>query len=157
MDGGSAQWAWVTVAVTASISLITAILTAFLTSRWSLRREQQADWRRLKLGRYQEFVEAASRHIEGRSSDATSIPFHDAANSLLLVAPKPVLEALWAFLDENSAKNPHRSDEGTGETFDALVRAMWRDVRPPAGEEPSRQFGFIRPPPGVGAGEGQQP
>lgn len=143
---------WPTILLTTGFSLAAAILTAFLTARWTLRREQEADWRRLKLARYQDFVEASSVHIDGRSNDATSIRIHDAANAMLLVSPKPVLEALWAFLDENSVNNPRRSDEGTGRAFDALVRAMRRDVGPRAEEEPTQRFGFIRPPPGVKVG-----
>lgn len=139
---------WPTIMLTTGLSLATAIMTAFLTARWTQRREQEADWRKLKLIRYQDFVDATSGLIEGRSTNATIIRFHDTANSLLLVAPKPVLEALWAFFDANMATNPNRLEEAPA-ALDALVRAMRRDVRPRETEEPSRQFEFIRPPPGV--------
>ncbi|WP_374254254.1 hypothetical protein [Xanthobacter sp.] len=139
---------WPTILLTTSLSLAAAIMTAFLAARWTQRREQEADWRKLKLIRYQDFVDATSGLIEGRSTNATIIRFHDTANSLLLVAPKPVLEALWAFFDANMASNPNRLEEAPA-ALDVLIRAMRRDVRPRETEETSRQFEFIRPPPGV--------
>lgn len=149
MDSGSLPWAWLTVGVTAGVSLITAILTAYLTARFTRRREWEADWRRLKLSRYQEFVDAASGLMEGRSTPATIVRFHDAANSLQLVASLPVLEALWRFLEVNSYNNPDRTTKLSDQTLDGLIRAMRRDVRPTAEAEPQREFGFIRPPPGI--------
>lgn len=147
MDGSGAPWAWATVGVTASVSLITAILTAFLTSRFTRRREWEADWRRLKLARYQEFIDAASQFVEGRITEATSVRFHDAANSIQLVASPSVLEALWCFLDANSFRNPKRTAEQSAQALDALVRAIRQDVRPGRDKDPARPFGFIRPPP----------
>jgi hypothetical protein len=138
--------------VTAGVSLVTAVLTAFLTARFTRLREWEADWRRLKLARYQEFVDAASGLMEGRCTDSTIVRFHDAANSIQLVASRPVLEALWRFLDVNSYRNPNRRTELSDETLDELIRAMRRDVRPTDEGEPSRRFGFIRPPPGIGIG-----
>ena len=149
MDTGSLPWAWLTVGVTAGVSLITAILTAYLTARFTRHREWEADWRRLKLSRYQEFVDAASTHVEGRTTHATIVRFHDAANSLQLVASRPVLEALWLFLEVNSYSNPDRTTELSDRTLDNLIRAIRRDVRPTAEAEPGRRFGFIVPPPGT--------
>ena len=149
MDSGGVQWAWVTVGVTAGVSLFTAILTAYLTARFTRSREWEADWRRLKLARYQEFVDAVSGLIEGRSTDATIVRFHDSANSLQLVASRPVLEALWRFLDTNSFKNTDRTTENSDQTLDDLMRAMRQDVGPTKEIDPPRRFGFIRPPPGV--------
>jgi hypothetical protein len=149
MNGGGMGWAWATVGVTAGVSLITAILTAYLTSRFTRLREWEADWRRLKLARYQEFVDATSGLMEGRCTDATIVRFHDAANSLQLVASRPVLEALWRFLDANSYRNPDRSIELSDQALDDLMRAMRRDVRPMDEAETPQQFGFVRPPPGI--------
>lgn len=147
MDSGGIPWAWATVVVTAGVSLITAILTAYLTSRFTKSREREADWRRLKLTRYQEFVDAASGLTEGRSTPETIVRFHDAANSIQLVASLPVLEALWHFLDVNSCSNLNRTAELSNQALDKLIRAMRQDVRPIDEAEPKRPFGLIRPPP----------
>ncbi|WP_164630514.1 hypothetical protein [Rhodopseudomonas sp. WA056] len=147
MDSNGLPWAWITISVTAGASLITAILTAYLTSRFSKSREHEADWRRLKLARYQEFMDAASGLIEGRFTPETVVRFHDSANSIQLVASRPVLEALWDFLDVNACSNPNRNAETSSVALDKLIRAMRRDVRPRVEADPDRQFGFIRPPP----------
>lgn len=151
MDSGSLPWTWLTVGVTAGVSVITAVLSAYLTARFTRRREWEADWRRLKFSRYQEFFDSLSQIMEGRSTKDTIIRFHDAANSIQLVAPKRVLEALWRFIDDNSYKNPARTTSLSDEALDILVRAMRRDLQPVKEVEPQRQFWFIRPPPDINA------
>lgn len=149
MDGGSAQWAWVTVAVTASVSLMTAILTAFLTSRWSLRREQEADWRRLRLAQYQEFVMALSATVEQRATDEAMIRYTDALNATQLVASEAVMKALHDVVEENSFMNPDRTAEGQQRVLNALVQAMRNDVQPPTKEGKAISFRLIGPPPSL--------
>lgn len=147
MDAGTAQWALLTVSVTAAFSLITAVLTAFLTSKWSLRREHEADWRRLKLAQYQEYIAALSGTVEERVTDAAMIRYTDAVNATQLVASGPVMKALNDVIEENSFKNPHRSEAGQERVFNALVQAMRQDVQPVASGDGTIPFRLIGPPP----------
>ena len=68
--------------VAAVVSAVTALLVAAITSALTRRREREADWRRLKLERYQELVVALSGIVKERSTAEAQSRFADACNSL---------------------------------------------------------------------------
>lgn len=111
-------------------SILTAVVAAWLTSVLTRRRDRESDWRRLRFDVYKEFILALSGIVEGREDRAAHLRYADATNSMQLIAPVTVLNALSDFLRETSEKNTHRSDDEHNRLLDLLVKAMREDVHP---------------------------
>ena len=112
-------------AIAGATAVTVAIATAGLTYYLTKRRERESDWRKLKLERYGEYVTALSGVVKGQDPSAEAqARYADAVNSLALVAPRPVLEALYAFLDERSV-GPKKD-----ELLNELMNAVRRDIYP---------------------------
>lgn len=114
----------------ATISAFAAIAVAVATYFFSRRRDREADWRKLKLDHYKEYVLALSGIVSRRSTTAAQARYSDAVNLMSLVAPRAVLQALYAFQDEISEANDSRTQRGHDESLAILLRAMRRDVQP---------------------------
>jgi membrane protein implicated in regulation of membrane protease activity len=57
-----------TVALSASVSAGVAIISAIITYVLTRKREHRADWRKLKLNQYQEFLLALSGVVRERAT-----------------------------------------------------------------------------------------
>jgi len=90
------------IALSGGVALVTAAITAGLTYYLTKRREHEADWRKLKLERYGEYVTALSGVVRRDPSSDAQARYADAVNSIVLVALSSVLIALYAFQDEKS-------------------------------------------------------
>jgi hypothetical protein len=119
-----------TALVTAAISAVTAVVVLVLGNFYSRRREHEADWRRMKLDRYREYVVALSGTIVERVTRESHLRYSDAVNALLLVAPANVLQALDSFLEHTSFRNPHQGIERHNLLLGELIRTMRRDLQP---------------------------
>lgn len=124
------QFSWVAIFATAGISAVTAILTILITSALTRRREHEADWRKLKLAQYQEYVLALSGVVRERATANAQRRYADAVNSMALIAPITVLSALKAFQREISYKNENRTDAEHDRLLAILIRAIRADVHP---------------------------
>jgi len=136
-------------ALSALISGVVALTVVSLTPALSKRREQEADWRRLKLDQYKAFVIAYSGIVESRATDDAHARYSDAVNTLNLVAPTKVLCALYDFSDENSFRNHVRDPRRNEELFNVLLNEMRRDIDPRSSRNGSSglTFRFIGVPP----------
>jgi hypothetical protein len=136
-----------TALVSGAVALATVTFTQALTHYFGRKRDHEADWRRLKLDHYKEYVAALSGIV--CSSDAAAHRrYRDAANSLNLVAPPKVLIALRAFLDETSVKNRNRTDSKYESLFSQLMRYMRNDCHPRSpNDSPESVFLTINVPP----------
>jgi hypothetical protein len=136
-----------TALVSGAVALGTVTFTQALTHYFGRKRDHEADWRRLKLEHYKEYVAALSGIV--CSSDAAAHRrYRDAANSLNLVAPPKVLIALQAFLDETSVKNRNRTDSKYESLFSQLMRYMRTDCHPRSpNDNPEFVFLTINVPP----------
>lgn len=114
--------------ITSVISLGSALLATGLTATLARRREQEADWRKLRLATYQEYIAALSGIVGWRTSGEAQRRHSDAVNSLLLVAPQEVLEARDAYLAAISASNQNPSREAHDRLLNELLRAMRTDI-----------------------------
>lgn len=133
---------------TAGVSVLTAVGTVLITSALARRREHEADWRKLKLAQYQEYVAALSGVVRERATAEGKRRYADAVNSMALVASVPVLEALGRFQAEITYVNQHHSDAEHDRLLDELFRAMRGDVQPPSGRDnPSTPFRLLGLPP----------
>jgi hypothetical protein len=124
-----------------------------LTYSLTKKREREAEWRRLKLDHYREFLLALSGIVENRATRQAHARYADAHNALIMVAPGRVITKLYAFLDETSYRNRERTQERHDELFSELVSAIRCDVQPgPIGNDEPRRFRLVGLPP-----EGQTP
>jgi hypothetical protein len=120
------------IAITAAVSAATTLLAIVITYVLTKRREHEADWRKLKFSQYQELVLALSGIVPERTSQETQSRYADAVNSMALVAPLAVLDALAAFQAEISYSNRHNRavNDRHDELLGVLFRAMRHDIQP---------------------------
>ena len=87
-------------------------------------KEQEADWRKMKLACYQEFVLANSGIDKNRETKNAHVRFADAVNAIVLVAPGDILAAQEEFLSENAKTGAERDQKKISELYDRLIRKM---------------------------------
>jgi hypothetical protein len=136
--------------VVAIISAATAITVAALSYSFARRREREADWRRLKLDHYKEYVSALSGIVGTRESPTSQARYADARNALRLVAPPEVLRALKAFQDEIAHSNVDYTLDGQQARLNVLIREIRRDVQPTPPDDGDAKFELGIPPPRTG-------
>jgi hypothetical protein len=117
----------------AVIAAISALLIASFTYWSSKKKDIEADWRKLKLQKYEEFATALAGMAEGDATDAIKTRFNVAANSLHLIAPQRVVEALANFRKEISASNLNR----TARKHDDLLSRLFWEIRCDLGDPPT--------------------
>jgi hypothetical protein len=126
---------------TALVSGAVALGVVVLSHYFGRKRDHEADWRKMKLEHYKEYLLALSR-VVGRDSDATAQRrYADAANSLTLVAPSNLLIALHAFQDEIGEANKHHDPLRAESLLNVLMRNMREDCHPQAPKD-SQEFLF---------------
>lgn len=123
--------ATITALISGAVAVTVAALTAGATYVLTRRREQEAEWRKLKLERYTEYVAALSGVVQRSNvtSEARARYAH-AINSITLVAPPTVLTALYAFQDELADRNVERTSDRAHELLSDLLSAIRRDIDP---------------------------
>lgn len=85
-----------TVLISSTLSALAALGAVTLTHYFGRKRDHEADWRKIKLEHYKEYLFSLSR-VVGSDSNA--------ANSLTLVAPPSLLIALYTFQEEIGQAN----------------------------------------------------
>jgi hypothetical protein len=116
--------------ITASISAAAALVVAAVSYALSKRREREAEWRKVKLEHYREYIAGLSGIVNERATPTSQARYSDAVNALLLVAPGSVLRALRAFQAEIAVSNKNRSDHRHDALLSDLVRAIRHDIHP---------------------------
>jgi hypothetical protein len=134
--------------VTAGVSATAAILAVVMTATLTRKREHEADWRKLKFGQYQEFILALSGVVRERATPETQRRYADAVNSMNLVAPMAVLEALRTFQKEISLLNNSRNDDRHDQLLGILIKTMRNDIHPrPINDDSPSSFRLLGLPP----------
>lgn len=121
--------------IAAVVSAIATVAVALLTYVLTKRREQEAEWRKLRLERYQQYLAAFSAVVRTKPTSDDRERYADAANNLSLMAPPTVLRALYRFQDAVSRLGEGIPQAEAEEAASALLHAMRADVQP-AGEIP---------------------
>jgi hypothetical protein len=134
--------------LTAIISGATAIVVAALSYSLTKRREREAEWRKVKLEHYREYIGGLSGIVNERATPLSQARYSDAVNALLLVAPSEVLRALRRFQAEIAASNRDRTDERHDALLSDLVRAIRRDIRPRRSDDGDLTFQVLGVPRG---------
>lgn len=114
----------------ALVPAVSAIVVAGLTYVFTKRREQEVEWRKLKLEHYRTFMSALSTVVGSRSTPESRAHYADAVNTMQLVAPEPVLAALYNFQEVIKYSNKEKSVDSHDEALTKLLHAMRSDVHP---------------------------
>jgi hypothetical protein len=116
--------------VSGAVALITVIVTQPITYYFSNKHDHKADWRKMKLEQYKEYIAALSGTVHHPYDSAVQRRYTDAVNSMNLIAPPKVLAALYEFLDETSCSNRNRTPQRYDSLLSSLMRAMREDSHP---------------------------
>jgi hypothetical protein len=115
---------------TALVSGAVALGVVALTNFYGKKRDHEADWRKMKLEQYKEYVAALSGTVHHPYDSVVQRRYSDAVNSMGLVAPPKVLTALYGLLDETSFSNRNRTAQKYDSLLSSLMRAMREDSHP---------------------------
>jgi hypothetical protein len=116
--------------ITGPLSFAGGIVAIVLTQRGSRKRDHEADWRKMKLEHYEEYVAALSGTVHHPSEETVKRRYSDAFNSMALVAPLYVMAAMYALNDETK-KNSQDKDLNKYEILlSSMMRAMRKDCHP---------------------------
>jgi hypothetical protein len=116
--------------IVALISGAVAILGIVFGYILNKRREREAEWRKLKLEHYKDYVAALSGIVNHTSGNLEQTRYSNAFNGLTLVAPPPVLKTLYAFQQESSIGNKNKSRERNLALMEEMLREIRKDVHP---------------------------
>jgi len=97
---------------------------------FSKKRDHEADWLKMKLEYYKEYVAALSGTVHHPSDAVVQQRYSDAFNSMSLVAPQKVLVAMYALADETSKRNQEIDLRRYELLLSSLMRAMRKDCHP---------------------------
>lgn len=124
--------------VTAGGGIFAAAITVYLTKRYQIKTE----WQREKINHYKMLLSALSDlAVDGTDKDEANIKFAHAANTICLVAPQYVIDALMAFHDEVKFSNKERSEDRHDELLNKLMLAIRRDIDL-SGRDDQESFNF---------------
>jgi hypothetical protein len=119
-----------TALVSGAVALATVTITQPISYFFSKKRDHEADWRKMKLEQYKEYVAAFSGTVHHPYDSVVQRRYSDAVNSMGLVASPKVLDALYEFLDETSFRNDDRTPQKYDSLLSSLMRAMREDSHP---------------------------
>jgi hypothetical protein len=112
----------------AIIAAFASIGGAALSFYFSMRKEREADWRKVKFEHYREFMAALAAIVGSDSTPEGHFRFAQSSNTVQLVASRQVITALHAFRDENSLSNVSRSQDRVDALLSSLIREMRADL-----------------------------
>jgi hypothetical protein len=117
----------------ACLSIISASLTFYLTKRAERRDKLQ----QRKLEHYGQLMTAISDLAsDGVDQAEANERFNRAVNTIVLVAPQKVVQAVMAFHDEVKVSNPNRTQEGHDKKLTDLVLAIRASLELPFRDDP---------------------
>jgi hypothetical protein len=119
--------------IIAIISAFASVLGAAVSVSFSMRKEREADWRKLKFEHYREFMAALSRIVGTDATPERHLRYAQACNTVQLVASAQVINALHNFRNEIAVSNPNRSQE----KHDQLLSVLIRNIRTGLGISPT--------------------
>jgi hypothetical protein len=117
-----------TIAV-AIISACAAVVAPAIAYVYTKRKEQKADQDRYKFELYKELVLSLSGIVGTDATPEGNRRFAVACNAILLIAPKPALDALFAFQGEIRVSNLDRSVERHDTLLSRLIWEIRSDLR----------------------------
>ena len=120
--------------VAASGSILVAAITFLLTKR----HEISVKWQQEKLNHYKVLLSSLSDlAVDGTDKEEANMKFALASNTIALVAPQYVIDALMAFHDEIKFSNPNKSPQRYDELLQRLMLAIRGDIGLAEKDDPS--------------------
>lgn len=116
--------------ITACVAATASVFVALATFYLNKKKEREAEWRKQKTEHYREFFESLNGIVEnGAEIPAENhVRWSQACNTIGLVAPQSVLEALWNFQDEISRSNKNSSAENHDKQLNNLLIEIRKDL-----------------------------
>jgi len=128
--------------IIAIISASASIVVAVFSFVFNKRAERKAELQQRKITHYQELLNALSDlAVDGTDKGKANQRFANAANTIALVAPQYVIEALMQFHDEVKFSNPNKSAEGHDRALKKLLLAIRESLELPFKDDP-QDFNF---------------
>lgn len=120
--------------VSAGLSIVGASVTFYLTKR----AEQRDRLQQRKLEHYGQLLGAISDLAsEGIDQIEANERFNRAVNTIVLVAPQKVVQAVMTFHDEIKFSNPNRTQDGHDRRLNELVLAIRKSLGLPFPDNPA--------------------
>jgi hypothetical protein len=120
-------------AVTAAGTVVVAAVSYFLTKR----QQREAAWRDSKLDHYKELLTAISDLAVDNANVKAHQRFALAINTLALVAPQNVVNAMLAFHDGVKQSNSDRADDLHDQLLARLLLAIRADMKMRPKDDPN--------------------
>jgi hypothetical protein len=98
-----------------------------LVNMFTVRREREADWRKLKLNCYQDFIGALSEVVGPQPNQQAYARYANAMNNLILVAPDAVISSCYRIQDEID-RGKQNGKRDVPQEFRLLLDAL-REIR----------------------------
>ena len=122
----------------AIISAAASIIVASLSFVLNKSAERQDALQQRKLNHYKELLSAISDlAVDGSNKEKANIRFANAVNTIALVAPQNVIDALMAFHDEVKFSNQNRSSEMHDKKLNELLLSIRASLELPFKDDPS--------------------
>lgn len=102
-----------------------------------MRKEKEADWRKVKFEHYREFMAALSGIVGADATPEGHLRYAQACNTVQLVASDQVVDALHNFRKETAVSNSNRSQEKHDELLSVLIRNIRTDLGISHGSNPA--------------------
>jgi len=123
--------------IVAIISASASVIVATLSFALHKRAERKTALQQRKTAHDQELLNALSDlAVDGTNKEKANQRFANAANTIALVAPQYVIDALMQFHDEVKFSNPNRSPEGHDTALKALLLAIRKSLELPFQDDP---------------------
>lgn len=131
--------------ITASASIIIAALTFYLNKK----AERRDSIQQRKLEHYQELLNAISdsaNEVTSKKREEAIIRLSRSINTIALVAPKKVIDALMLYVDEIKVSNKSHTTESHDRNLITLLLAIRWSLRLPFKDDPKTfNFHFVKP------------
>lgn len=125
-----------TVLISGAFTIVGSVSAVALANFYGRKRDHEADWRKMKLEYYKEYVAAFFEATRPGSDASPRQRYEAAANNLNLVASPKVLIAHYAFQEEVSQENQNRGSLKGDSLLNSLMRAMREDCHPKPLKDP---------------------
>ena len=134
--------------VIAAIGVIGSAMVASLSYFFTKRQQREAEWRSSKLNHYKTLLSAISDLAGEKPGREAHRRFALAFNTIGLVAPQSVIDALIVFHSEIRGSNPNGTPQHHDELLTRLIIAIRADLDVHPSDDPaSFRFYLVASPP----------
>lgn len=115
--------------LTPIINVFGSVLVVALTFYFTKKNEIKSEWQKQKINHYKELLSAISDlAVDGTDKRKANMNFALASNTISLVAPQKVINALMEFHDHVKYSNQTKSPEKHDELLKKLLIEIRKDI-----------------------------